>query len=161
MSKIRSRRTLPRTQILLSTLGLGCVVRFPSLEGAGSNLALGQEGYFGNKVIGDVNSFADFWSWTHLASMGIGCSIVICGDETPRRLGLLPLVFPEMPYLYSEGLAEAVPEARAASQKLFKSSHCQMLCFLMLSDRATTSVLCLNDGYTLDTKSLLLCKMIT
>jgi len=48
------------------------------------------EGYFGNKVIGDVNSFADFWSWT--------------------RLGLLPLVFPEMPYLYSEGLAEAVPE---------------------------------------------------
>eukprot|EP00439_Symbiodinium_sp_Y106_P079159 s167_g17.t2 len=51
---------------------------------------LGLEGYFGNKVIGDVNSFADFWSWT--------------------RLGLLPLVFPEMPYLYSEGLAEAVPE---------------------------------------------------
>ncbi|CAE7555442.1 pkd2 [Symbiodinium pilosum] len=48
------------------------------------------EGYFGNKVIEDVNSFADFWSWT--------------------RLGLLPLVFPEMPYFYSEGLADVVPE---------------------------------------------------
>ena len=62
-----------------------------------------------------MNSFADFWSWTHLVSIGIGRTQhrdSFCGDdETPRRLGLLPLVFPEMPYLYSEGLAEAVPEA--------------------------------------------------
>ncbi|CAE6955787.1 Gars1 [Symbiodinium natans] len=48
------------------------------------------EGYFGNKAINDVNSIADFWSWT--------------------RLGLLPLVFPETPYTYSEGLADVVPE---------------------------------------------------
>jgi len=44
---------------------------------------------FGHKGIEDVNSFADFWSWT--------------------RLGFLPLVFPDPPILYSEGLQEAVP----------------------------------------------------
>ena len=37
----------------------------------------------------DVNDFSDFWSWT--------------------RLGLLPLVFPDVLYTYSEGLADAVP----------------------------------------------------
>lgn len=37
----------------------------------------------------DVNDFSDFWSWT--------------------RLGLLPLVFPDVPYTYSEGLADVVP----------------------------------------------------
>ncbi|CAJ1395974.1 unnamed protein product [Effrenium voratum] len=46
------------------------------------------EGYFGNKNINDVNSFADFWSWA--------------------RLGLLPLLYPDPPYAYSEGLADAL-----------------------------------------------------
>lgn len=49
------------------------------------------EGYFGNKNVNDVNDFSDFWSWT--------------------RLGLLPLLFPDVPYTYSEGLAVAVPSS--------------------------------------------------
>eukprot|EP00434_Breviolum_minutum_P035410 symbB.v1.2.031347.t1/scaffold3626.1/size81632/4 len=47
------------------------------------------EGYFGNKNVNDVNDFSDFWSWT--------------------RLGLLPLVFPDLPYTYSEGIENVVP----------------------------------------------------
>lgn len=39
--------------------------------------------------VNDVNDFSDFWSWT--------------------RLGLLPLVFPDLPYTYSEGIENVVP----------------------------------------------------
>jgi len=44
---------------------------------------------FGHKGIHDVNSYADFWSWS--------------------RIGLLPLLAPADPWFYSESLAEAVP----------------------------------------------------
>eukprot|EP00928_Gymnodinium_smaydae_P034656 TRINITY_DN24510_c0_g1_i1.p1 TRINITY_DN24510_c0_g1~~TRINITY_DN24510_c0_g1_i1.p1 ORF type:complete len:927 (-),score=195.22 TRINITY_DN24510_c0_g1_i1:129-2909(-) len=44
---------------------------------------------FGHKGIYDVNSYADFWSWS--------------------RLGLFPLLVSERPWWYSEGLDTAVP----------------------------------------------------
>eukprot|EP00930_Biecheleria_cincta_P045279 TRINITY_DN31210_c0_g1_i1.p1 TRINITY_DN31210_c0_g1~~TRINITY_DN31210_c0_g1_i1.p1 ORF type:complete len:927 (-),score=178.82 TRINITY_DN31210_c0_g1_i1:78-2858(-) len=49
---------------------------------------------FGHKNIYDVNNFADFWSWT--------------------RIGLLPLIFPASPYMYSESLDQAVPQVPGA-----------------------------------------------
>lgn len=49
---------------------------------------------FGHKNIEDVNNYADFWSWT--------------------RLGLLPLIFPPAPYLYSESLDQAVGQTPGA-----------------------------------------------
>jgi len=73
-----------------------------SLDIAG-NANFAWSNQYGHKSMIDVNSYADFWSWA--------------------RLGFIPLIAPEVPWLYSEELSKAVPNRTASGFPLYNSGN--------------------------------------